>query len=191
MPHSTHLDSRPRSPHDRYRTPGNVFRWCLATVVWALQIIPLSFKHPRQAVRNFWGLVNEPRQITILVFFGYAVLTWGGWSALHEPPTTVENAAGTVAMTLLSVMLVSGGIIGAITCLPGWNWLERGGVLLSGTAALIYCALAIGLGVTTESNRDLQISVILFAVIMLTGRAVWIWDRPYARRRDDNTPADD
>lgn len=184
MPHTRHLTNRPRPPEPR--TLRGVLRWCWATVLWAAGVLLLSFRHPRQASKNFWHMVNEPRGITLLVFFGYVVLTWGGQSALRNPPNTVEYAAGDVAMTLLSAMFVGGGVIGALTCLPGWNWLERGGVLLSGAAALIYCGLAIGLGVTSGGNRDLQISLILFAVIMLTARAVWIWERPYARRRDQS-----
>lgn len=184
MPHNAHLTNRPRPPEPR--TARGVARWCWATVLWAGGALVLSVRHPRQASRNFWHMVNEPRGITILVFLGYGVLTWGGQSALRNPPDTVESAAGEVAMAMLSAMFVGGGFIGAATCLPGWNWLERGGVLLSGCAALIYCALAIGLGVTSNGNRDLQISLILFAVIMLTARAMWIWERPYARRRDQS-----
>lgn len=185
MPHTTHLTNRPHPPEPR--TPRAVARWCWATILWAAGVLILSVKHPRQAARNFWHLVNEPRGITLLVFAGYVVLTWGGQSALRNPPNTVENAAGELAMTLLSTMFVSGGVIGALTCLPGWNWLERGGVLLAGFAALIYASIAISLGVTTNGNRDLQVSLILFAVIMLTGRAFWIWERPYAKRRDKST----
>ncbi|MGJ9405250.1 hypothetical protein ACHABQ_02860 [Nesterenkonia aurantiaca] len=187
MPHR-YLNHRPRSPGDR--TPANVARWCLASVGWAGVVVGQSARHPRQAFWHFWHIVNEPRQITVLVFFGYLILTWGGASALHNPPNTVENAAGVVAMFMLSAMFVGGGLIGAITCLPGWNWLERGGVLLSGFAALIYGGLAIYLGATSEGNRDLQVSMIFFSALMLAGRGFWIWNRPYAKRRDDNTTAD-
>jgi len=183
MPHKTHLTNRPRPPEPR--TAGGVVAWCWATTLWAARVVVLSIHHPRQASRNFWHLVNEPRGISLLVFIGYIILTWGGQSALTDPPLTITYAAGNVAMTLLSIMLVTGGIIGALTCLPGWNWLERGGVLLAGVATIIYCVLVVWLGqVEAEGNRDLQISIVCFTILMLTARAMWIWDRPYARRRE-------
>jgi len=185
MSHTQIIPPRPKPPEQR--TISNLLHWFLAHARRWIPVLRWSVRHPRGGAALFWRLVNEPKGITLLVFAGYLVLTWGGASALLDPPNTVENAVGVVGMFLLSVSFVAGGLIGALTCLPGWNWLERGGVLLTGFAGLLYCGLALYLGATSSGNRDLQVSLILFAVLMLAGRALWIWNRPYARRRDENT----
>ena len=137
-------------------------------------------------LRRTWRKVNEPRAITMLTALGYAVLAFGGISALISPPRSIEGTVGDVAMTLLAAGLTAGGTLGAITSVPGWNWLERGAVLLCGASLVIYAVIIIIMGVIAESgNRDLQTAVVLFSAIMIVTRGFYIWDRPYAARVGD------
>ena len=137
-------------------------------------------------LRRAWRKVNEPRAITILTALGYAVLAFGGISALISPPRSIEGAVGYGAMLMLAAGLTVGGTLGAITSVPGWNWLERGAVLLCGASLVIYAVIIIIMGVIAESgNRDLQTAVVLFSAIMIVTRGFYIWDRPYAARVGD------
>ena len=144
-------------------------------------------------LRRTWRRVNEPRAITLLTALGYGVLTLGGLSALVNPPRSIEGEVGDAAMLLLAVMLAAGGLLGAITSTPGWQWLERGAVLLCGASLSIYSVIVMVMGWGPEGgNRDLQQSVILFAVLMTVCRGMHIWNRPYAARagkRHDATDA--
>ena len=137
-------------------------------------------------LRRTWRKVNEPRAITMLTALGYAVLAFGGISALISPPRSIEGAVGYGAMLMLAAGLTVGGTLGAITSVPGWNWLERGAVLLCGASLVIYAVIIIIMGVIAESgNRDLQTAVVLFSAIMIVTRGFYIWDRPYAARVGD------
>ena len=137
-------------------------------------------------LRRTWRKVNQPRAITLLTALGYAVLAFGGISALISPPRSIEGAVGYGAMLMLAAGLTVGGTLGAITSVPGWNWLERGAVLLCGASLVIYAVIIIIMGVIAESgNRDLQTAVVLFSAIMIVTRGFYIWDRPYAARVGD------
>ena len=137
-------------------------------------------------LRRAWRKVNEPRAITMLTALGYAVLAFGGISALISPPRSIEGTVGDAAMMLLAAGLTVGGVLGAITSVPGWQWLERGAVLLCGASLVIYAVIIIIMGVIAESgNRDLQTAAVLFSAIMITTRGFYIWDRPYAARVGD------
>ena len=142
-------------------------------------------------LRRTWRKVNEPRAITMLTALGYAVLTYGGISALLSPPRSIEGTVGDVAMTLLAAGLTAGGTLGAITSVPGWNWIERGAVLLCGASLGIYAVIVIIMGINAETgNRDLQTAAIAFSAIMVVIRGVYIWNRPYAARVGDKQATD-
>ena len=137
-------------------------------------------------LRRTWRKVNEPRAITMLTALGYAVLAFGGISALISPPRSIEGTVGDVAMMLLAAGLTTGGTLGAITSVPGWQWLERGAVLLCGASLGIYAVIVIIMGINAETgNRDLQTAAVLFSAIMVVTRGVYIWNRPYAARAGD------
>ena len=134
-------------------------------------------------LRRTWRKVNEPRLITMLTALGYAVLAYGGISALLSPPRSIEGTVGDVAMVLLAAGLTIGGMLGAFTSVPGANWLERGAVLLCGASLGIYAVIVLVLGIQAETgNRDLQQAVIVFSAVMIITRGVYIWNRPYAAR---------
>lgn len=134
-------------------------------------------------LRRTWRKVNEPRAITMLTALGYTILTLGGISALIDPPRTVEGTVGETSMTLLAAGLTIGGLLGVITSIPGYNWLERGAVLLTGASLGLYSAIILALGIQAETgNRDLQQAVVVFSAVMIVTRGVYIWNRPYAAR---------
>ena len=137
-------------------------------------------------LRRTWHKVNEPRAITMLTALGYAVLAYGGISALLSPPRSIEGTVGDVAMVLLAAGLTIGGMLGAFTSVPGANWLERGAVLLCGASLGIYAVIVIIMGINAETgNRDLQTAAVLFSALMVVTRGVYIWNRPYAARVGD------
>lgn len=137
-------------------------------------------------LRRTWRKVNEPRAITMLTAIGYAVLAFGGISALISPPRSIEGAVGDAAMMLLAAGLTAGGTLGAITSVPGWNWIERGAVLLCGASLGIYAVIIIIMGIEAETgNRDLQTAAVTFSTLMVATRGFYIWNRPYAARVGD------
>lgn len=138
-------------------------------------------------LRRTWRKVNEPRAITMLTALGYAVLAFGGISALISPPRSIEGAVGDAVMMLLAAGLTVGGALGAATSIPGANWLERGAVLLTGFSLGLYATIVIIMGINAETgNRDLQTAAVAFGTLMIACRGAYIWDRPYAARVGDN-----
>lgn len=142
-------------------------------------------------IRRTWRKVNEPRAITMLTALGYAILVFGGISALADPPRSIEGTVGDASMLLLAAMLTGGGLLGIVTSITGFNWLERGAVQLCGAALSIYAAIVVTMGILAESgNRDLQAAVVIFAALMVAARGIHIWNRPYAQRVGDRYATD-
>ena len=136
-------------------------------------------------LRRAWLKIREPRVVAVVHAITYLVLMTGGIAALIQPPTSISGEIGAVSMTLLAGMLTGGGLIGLVTVLPGWWWVERYGVALIIAACLIYGWIVSVLHVVQAGNRLLQLSIVLGLVGHLIIRLIRIKERPYdpTRRR--------
>lgn len=136
-------------------------------------------------LRRAWLRIHEPRVVAIVHALTYTILACGGITALIQPPSSISGEIGAVSMTLLAGMLTAGGVIGLVTVLPGWWWVERYGVALIIAACIIYGWIISVLHVVQAGNRLLQLSIVLGLVGHLIIRLIRIKERPYdpTRRR--------
>lgn len=130
-------------------------------------------------LKRLWLRVHQPRVIAVTYAVLYSVLAWSGVMALINPPTTIEGTLGTAAMTVLSALLVLGGVTGAPSALIGAWWLERIAVMSVAFSAGLYGAVVLVRQFTEAGNRQLQLSFIVAILLMQMIRWHRIRQRPY------------
>ena len=130
-------------------------------------------------IRRAWLKIHEPRVVAVVHAVTYLILMAGGATALIHPPTSISGEIGAVAMVLLAGMLTMGGLIGAVTVLPGWWWVERYGVALIISACAIYGWIISTLHFIQSGNRLLQLSIVLGLIGHMVIRLIRIKERPY------------
>lgn len=121
--------------------------------------------------RRLWYLIHEPRIITAITACYWAVVTAIGVAALTAPPPMIAHQAGPILTTVWACFLLGGGVLGVVGCLPGWWWIERAGIIATGTGAVIYLATVIALHYQAVSgSRLVHAGFILLALISLVIR---------------------
>ena len=81
-------------------------------------------------LRRLWGLIQEPRSVTLAMAAGYSLAaTLGGW-------WLVTSGGGPSLRDWAALLLVVGGVLGVVGALPGEWALERIGIfaMISGWA---------------------------------------------------------
>lgn len=132
------------------------------------------------AARRAWLRVHQPRVISALYCAIYLALTYAGISAFISPPRSVEGVIGQVAITILALLLVLGGSLGAPSALRGVWWLERVAVVAVAFSAFIYGSIVLALEIQASTgNRQLQLMFILVTLLMQAVRWQSIRKRPY------------
>ena len=129
--------------------------------------------------KRAWLRVHQPRVIAATYAALYTVLAWGGIMALIDPPSTIEGTLGAAAMTILSALLVLGGVTGAPSALIGAWWLERIAVMSVAFSAGLYGMVITVKHVTETGNRQLQLAFVLTVLLMQLIRWHRIRRRPY------------
>lgn len=132
----------------------------------------------RQWPVAIWLRIQEPRIITVIQFFTYMCAALGGLFALSSPPPTIAQTAGQGLTFYWAVLLLSGGLLGAVTSLPGWWLFERAATIACGGALLIY-----GVNLlfrSGEYNPNLLSSMFLILVGVLHFATRWCRIRRYA-----------
>lgn len=132
-----------------------------------------------KTLKRLWSRVHHPRVIAVTYAALYTVLAWGGVMALIDPPSTIEGTLGTAAMTILSALLVLGGVTGAPSALIGAWWLERIAVMSVAFSAGLYGMVIVVKHVTEPGNRQLQLAFVLTVLLMQLIRWHRIRIRPY------------
>jgi hypothetical protein len=117
--------------------------------------------------------IPEPRVVRVFYFLAYCALLVGGARALVAPPESIEGALGANIMLGLAAALIVGGVAGLVGVLPGWWYFERFGLGLAILGVAAYGLTVAVLGVT-NGGRDLQLSVIVVAFLLLLCRLVSI-----------------
>lgn len=120
--------------------------------------------------KRLWLLLHEPRVVTFFQGLVWAIWTLVGLAALTLPPQTIAHEVGPVLTNVWGALLFGGGLAGLAGCLPGWWWVERSGILASGTGAMVYLLVVLNLQATTSGNRLVQAGFILMAVMSLVVR---------------------
>ena len=89
--------------------------------------------------------IAEPRVIRVIQFFVYLAVTAGGIALVIAPPPEFESVLGTVLTYVVGAFLLSGGVVGMFSVLPGIWWLERAAVLMLITGLSMYAVVAISM----------------------------------------------
>lgn len=148
----------------------------------------MSQKHIRRLtgfgwVKRAWLRLHEPRVLSTAYGVWYLIMAGVWLRAFFEPPQTIENTFGTALVSIISVLIVLGGVTGVATVLNGAYWAERTAVALIILGLTGYLALTLTLEVVGTGNRQPGMGSTLGAIGFTWLRAWWIYDRPYNPRR--------
>ncbi|MBT8162787.1 MULTISPECIES: hypothetical protein [Arthrobacter] len=133
----------------------------------------------KNRLMNLWLKVQEPRALSAIYFFAYQVVAVAGAAVIIDPPHSIQSGIGAVLMFSWAGLLVFGGILGALTTLPGIWWLERAAALACMFAIVIYGVVVISLPLTQVSVRVLSICFVIFAILAFAVRLVKIRHSAY------------
>lgn len=124
---------------------------------------------------RLWRRVHEPRVTKALYAVSYLISVFVGTVTLMRPPTSIETPLGPTLTTVWAVLILSGTVAAVVAVFPGWWWLERIGILLVATGALIYFGVVVTLHVQSgpESSRLTQAGVILGFVWAFSAVRLW------------------
>lgn len=93
-------------------------------------------------VRSAYMKIAEPRVIRLIQFAIYVCLFLVGGLLLDNIPPSLEQASGKhIFVVILGTMLMIGAFCSGVAVLPGIWWLERSGLVLLGSALLIYMVM--------------------------------------------------
>lgn len=96
-------------------------------------------------MRRMFRWVAEPRVLRTTFFVLYLFHAAAGLSILLAEPSTATHVLGPVPAAVWGGLLLFGGGIGAVAVLPGWNFLERVGIvaIIAGIAMASLLIIAI------------------------------------------------
>ena len=102
------------------------------------KVFPLSYR--------LFMKIAEPRVVRLLHFGIYVCMLTAGFGVLSYPPRSFDSLVGTTLVYIFGAFVFLGGLLGAVSVLPGVWWLERVGILALITGMLMYIAMIIELG---------------------------------------------
>ena len=120
--------------------------------------------------RRLWLLLHEPRIITAATGIMWSILIGIGAAALLAPPATISHQMGPTLTVVWAILLIVGGALGLVGCLPGWFWIERVGLILAGTGATMYLAVVLLLHYAEPGSRLVQAGFVLLGIGFLVVR---------------------
>ena len=120
--------------------------------------------------RRLWLMLHEPRIITAATGVMWAILIGIGTAALLAPPATISHQMGPTLTTVWAILLMVGGALGLVGCLPGWFWIERVGLILTATGAAMYLAVVLMLHYAEPGSRLVQAGFVSLALVSLVVR---------------------
>lgn len=120
--------------------------------------------------RRLWMMLHEPRVITAATGVMWAILIGIGAAALLAPPATISHQMGPTLTVVWAILLMVGGLAGLVGCLPGWFWIERVGLILTGTGASMYLAVVLLLHYAEPGSRLVQAGFVILTLDFLVVR---------------------
>lgn len=130
------------------------------------------------APQELWLKIQEPRAVNALQCLIYLVTLTVGVIAFVAPPSSIQGAVGLGLTATWSAFLMLGGLLGAVTVLPGVWWLERVAIVACGTGAAIYASIVVNLHLSEGGNRLPQAGMLLIVLLFFAKR--WVSIRRYA-----------
>lgn len=120
--------------------------------------------------RLVWHRVAQPR-ITRAAFFAiYLLHVLAGLAILLAEPGTVTAILGQPLTLIWASFLALGGLVGAVSVLPGWNYIERIGITsLSIGIALLSVVIIAG----AKTSYSVALFALVFGWIIVFGLRAW------------------
>lgn len=116
----------------------------------------------------------------------YVLTTAIGVVTLVTPPQSIAGEVGPLITTIWAALFILGGVVGAVTVLPGWWWVERLLALAPiGIGLAIYLAVVVVLHVQNAqdgSSRLTQVGIIVLAAAPFAVRFLVIREYSYDPR---------
>ena len=137
--------------------------------------------------RALWESITEPRHLKVGYFGIYLLTVAIGVVTLVWPPRSIEGPVGSASTALWASLFIFGGVVGAVTVLPGWWWLERAlAIVPISLGLLIYVVVVLILhfqGLDQGASRLTQLGVILLAGTPFALRFLLIREYTFEPRR--------
>lgn len=124
-------------------------------------------------VQRLWELIQEPRVVAAVTGIGWAILATIGLTAVLLRPISIDHPAGPWLTGVWAALMMLGGTLGLVGCLPGWWWVERSGIAAGMTGVLTYLMVVISTP-WPAGPKATQIGLLLLVVVMLVTRWVRI-----------------
>lgn len=121
-------------------------------------------------LHRLWLMLHEPRIITAATGAMWAILIGIGTAALLAPPASISHQMGPALTIVWAILLMVGGSLGLVGCLPGWFWVERVGIILASSGAAMYLAVVVMLHYAEPGSRLVQAGFVTLALASLVGR---------------------
>ena len=144
-----------------------------------------------RGLKELWDMIVSPKHMSVAYFGIYIVTVAGGMVSVFIPPVTLHHELGPVLTFVWGSMILVGGMIGLMSVLPGWWWLERLGIILAVTGIGIYFAIVTYLQINSywapgsAGSRLTQMAITILAASVFGIRWLFIRSYSFAPRKVD------
>lgn len=129
-----------------------------------------------------WVKVPTPRAISVITAIAYTSAVFTGVVTMVNPPLTYTVAAGDLALFLMSLFMLGGGLLGMVAGTFEFWQLERVAISAMMWALCAYAYVVLAIHFTEEGSRLTQFGVIAIALSFLAVRMAMIWRYPFKPR---------
>ena len=145
-----------------------------ATTTVSIPITPV--RTWRSRIQSLWMFIPDPRIVSLIIGFSYAVFFTTGVVTLLLPPASIEAEYGNVVMQLVGYFFIGGSLLGMVGGASEFWQLERVGIAGMAVGLLTYLYIVVNLQIAAESgHRYTQMGIIILALCFLANRLARIW----------------
>lgn len=132
-------------------------------------------------IKRAWGVVREPKAVTIQVAALYLMLGTAGLSAVVNPPNSVDGPLGPAYSVIWAWSMMLGGYGAAVFTPSGaWLWERPLLILVTGAVSLyLYTIVSQAISMSGTGNRWPQALVVSALLLWLLIRLQRILREPY------------
>lgn len=90
--------------------------------------------------RFLWMWISQPRVLNTLVACAWLTILVAGVVSYISPPNLVETRLGTTLGTVMSFLIIIGGLLGTVGALIGiwYSWLEKTAAIFAYAGSLVF-----------------------------------------------------
>jgi hypothetical protein len=123
-------------------------------------------------IMRLWNRIAQPRVQRFAHFVLYIFHLIAGAAIILGQPTDIAGLSGEQTL-IWGIFLVIGGVIGAVSVLPGWNFFERVGITSIMVAIAIY---SVALVTHPAVNPPVRVAFWCFITAWLVVFALRAWE---------------